>query len=126
MTNLNLPVLANCSYLEIDRCNALTSLTFPALTRADGYIDINTNINLTSISFPVLTLTSNTVEYGYYDGNKLPSSQINALLNRYATITPPIIGKQLRFKQAVPAPPTGQGLIDKATLINNSNSVDTD
>lgn len=126
LTNLDLPLLANISNLEIAQCNALTSLTLPVLARADGTINIHNNINLTSISFPVLTLTSNTVGGGYYDGNKLPSSQINALLNRYATIAPPITGKQLRFKQAVPAPPTGQGLVDKATLINNSNSVDTD
>lgn len=62
----------------------------------------------------------------YLAGNKLPSSQINYLLNRLLTITPNT-GNYIRLDGQNPtAPPTGQGLIDKATLISAGNTVLTD
>ena len=49
------------------------------------------------------------------------SEQVNSLLNRFLTIMP-VSGKSIRV---FGAPPTGQGLIDKQTLINQGNIVET-
>ena len=35
----------------------------------------------------------------------------------------PLSGKEIEFRQIPPAPPTGQGITDKATLSSQGNSV---
>lgn len=54
------------------------------------------------------------------------TSQINSLLNKFLTIFP-VSGKNIELAYQIPvAPPTGQGIIDKQTLINQGNTVITD
>lgn len=61
----------------------------------------------------------------YIDENKLPSTQINKLLSEL--VNNGLFGGVLQtFSQTPLAPPTGQGLIDKATLISRSWTVSTD
>ncbi len=53
----------------------------------------------------------------YLSKNAFPSSQINALLNKFLTFIP--LGTYIFIGlegQTPPAPPTGQGIIDKANL----------
>ena len=58
--------------------------------------------------------------------NALPSTFINSFLNKLLTVAP-ATGKYLSLDtQTPPAPPTGQGIIDKQTLITTGNSVSTD
>lgn len=136
-------------YLDVRGNKAISSLLFPVLTTIGGYdFDIDNNSNLTTVNFPLLrsikdinatynpkltfigisSLTSIGDDYANlrFNNNALPSSQINTILNKFLTVTP-ATGKQITLSgQTPPAPPTGQGIIDKQTLINSGNSVTTD
>lgn len=145
LTNVNVSSLKVIyRYVDITDNKVISSLSFPALTTV-GAMEIYNNGNLISINFPLLTKTSgigtsynpklsfigmpllsSTTEEGLgFSNNALPSSQINTLLNKFLTVTP--AKKFIYLNNQTPlAPPTGQGIIDKATLINNGNSVTTD
>ena len=99
VSSLNLSSLASCSDFQIYNSPSLTSLSFPSLTN-------NSNLSL--------------------GGNALTSNSVNSLLNKFLTVLP-ASGKNIYLEgQNPPAPPTGQGLIDKQTLITAGNSVTTD
>ena len=122
LSSISLPFLSKANYIAVEYNKLLTSISFPMLTNLSGELYIGENSLLTSIGIPQLT-SCNSI---YFYGNKLPSSQINALLNKFLTVTP-ATGKQISLSgQSPPAPPTGQGIIDKQTLINAGNSVTTD
>jgi hypothetical protein len=98
----------------------LTSLSFPSLSSCDLYV--GGNPLLTSVSFPALTSSA----YLNLSNNALPTSKINSLLNKFLTVSPSN-SKYIDLSSQNPlAPPTGQGLIDKQTLINAGNNVITD
>ena len=122
LTSISLPGLASLRYINISKNPIMASISFPVLATVSGELSISDNLSLTSIGLPLLT-SCNSI---YFYGNKLPSSQINALLNKFLTVTP-ATGKHISLSgQTPPAPPTGQGIIDKQTLINAGNSVSTD
>ena len=156
LSNVNLNGLSSTyDVVSIGTNPALTSLSFPAYTRSSGYkLGIYDNASLTSISFPVLLNLSCRAAYisgnsklttiglpslaslytsnlfgGFcqsFNSNALPSSQINTLLNKLLSVAP-ATGKNIDLSSQTPAaPPTGQGVIDKATLINAGNNVTTD
>lgn len=123
---------------------SLTLLSTKGLTRIYGFFDITRNLNIKEVSLPLLKVANELhIDYnpilssismpfvmafvrGSLAGNSLPSSQINTLLNKFLTVTP-ATGKQIVLSGQTPsAPPTGQGIIDKQTLINTGNSVSTD
>lgn len=127
LSSISFPLLTNVGDMDISNCNALTSISFPALTGItsnQNSSSISTCPNLTSISFNNLA-SFNGVGFNF-NSNKLPSSQINALLNKFVSITPVLTNRIFYFNQNPVAPPTGQGIIDKATLISRGNSVTTD
>lgn len=95
--NINLQNLQDVKELRITSGN-LTNIALPSL-----------------VSFNSITLTN----------NKLTSSAVNNLLNKIVSINPTGKGIYLS-EQTPPAPPTGQGITDKITLVNNGNSVGTD
>jgi len=65
------------------------------------------------------------INYASLIGNELPSTQVNKLLSEL--VDNGINGGTLSINnQTPPAPPTGQGLIDKATLISRGWTVTTD
>ena len=77
--------------------------------------------NLTTVNISAL----NTCQRLGFNGS-LSSSQINSILNKMLTVNP-VSGKEIYLdQQNPPAPPTGQGLIDKQTLTDNGNIVQTD
>jgi hypothetical protein len=150
LSSLSLPLLDTVKYrLDITNAPALTTLTFPALKKSSG-ITI-TNSGLTSASFPVyasnyefnvgnyqvyingnpnltaVSLPNLQVIYGscYFDNNKLPSSEVNALLAKFRSI-PTSNLQALYLKQIPAAPPTGQGIIDKNYLVGVGVTVVTD
>ena len=113
--------LVNCNSLSIGSMPNLTSLSFPSLTTCDS-IAINGIPSLTSLSFPMLS--SNSGLYLYE--NALTTANINSLLHKMLTVSP-TVAKEIRlYGQTPAAPPTGQGIIDKQTLINAGNTVETD
>ncbi len=145
LTSLSLPKYSKGSF-SIEN-SALTSLTLPEL--AEGGIEFNNNPNLTTINLPKLknlyslqinnspelaTLTLPTLTaFGYWgygllqiQGSKLSSAGVNAILANLVQITPAITNDNIMLQMNPAAPPTGQGLTNKQTLIDNGNSVVTD
>ena len=123
LTSISFPVLVNTSgYFEIDRNDSLTSVLFPVLKTA-YYLGIDYNSKLTSIGITSLSSCSDGLSFGY---NALPSSQINTILNKLLNVT---ITDENNYPyislrgQIPPAPPTGQGLIDKQTLIDRVGNI---
>jgi hypothetical protein len=75
---------------------------------------------------PQLASLGNVGAYINFSYNALNSNTINSLLNKFLTVLP-ASGKNITLSaQNPPAPPTGQGIIDKQTLINTGNTVNTD
>ena len=128
LTNVSFPLLSTSS-IDISSNNLLTNVSFPLLSTTTG-IFIYNNANLSSISIDNLTqFVTQSYYYKHFNtsGNKLPSSNINSLLRKLVTITPSLTGAQIDVSQQSPvAPPTGQGITDKNTLIANGNTVTTD
>jgi hypothetical protein len=129
LTTLSLPQLGSVSaLLNIGGSAQLTSISLPALTSVPGAVLIQTNTALTSVSFPLLNYlgASNTTASTFdVSSNKLPGSQVNALLSLLVNMTPQLTAKTIKLSQSPSAPPTAQGLTDKATLISRGNTVTT-
>lgn len=100
---------------------SLTSISFPLLTQASGLF-FRENHSLASINLPSLKSVSGTT---LLRANALPSSQINLILSRLLNLTSEKNYIDLSGQNPL-APPTGQGIIDKATLISRNYSVTTD
>jgi hypothetical protein len=141
LTTITFPSLTNCNQIELYN-SLLTSISFPTLTSCDiniyyntllisvsfpsltscNFISISNNALLTSVSFPALTNSKN-FNLSY---NALTTTSINSLLHKMLTVSPSAAKSINLINQTPEAPPTGQGLIDKQTLINAGNSVITD
>jgi hypothetical protein len=118
VSTLSFPMLTTASGLSVES-TVLTSVNFPTLTTIGGLLI--SSPKLASIGLPLLNYSES---LGL--GGALPSSQINAVLSKMLSVTP-ATGKIIYLKgQTPPAPPTGQGIIDKTTLINAGNEVSTD
>jgi hypothetical protein len=121
LNSIALPVFSTGN-VNIQQNSVLSSIGLPALTSAIG-IKISENTLLTSIAFPALTTINNQI---FLYNNALTTTNINYLLHKMLTVSPTIAKFIQLYGQTPPAPPTGQGLIDKQTLINAGNTVGTD
>lgn len=117
----NAPSLTN-SILKITNNATLTSLNLPLLSQSA--FEVTNNATLSSISIPSYSALNAGFNSLYFKDNNLPTTQVNYLLSKILTITP-TSGKSILLKQIPAAPPTGQGLIDKAALISAGNTVET-
>ncbi|MEO6489976.1 MAG: hypothetical protein ABIO04_08570 [Ferruginibacter sp.] len=127
MFSLTFPALKKTGILSISGCG-ITSVSFPSLItiydiQVSSYVYIGLNPNLTSISWP--NFVAGTTKYSTLSNNKLPTSEVNAILAKYRA-TPPGIGSDLFLMQTPAAPPTGQGITDKNYLISQGTNVVTD
>jgi hypothetical protein len=139
--NIQLPNLEDAT-LFIAKNSLLTNINTSNLIKSDDiYINENPlveSLNLNSLkdcnrlkignsNLSNLTITNlNNCPQLDFSGNKFSSMQVNSFLNKLTSVTP-LNSKMITLNnQNPPAPPTGQGLIDKATLINNGNTVITD
>ncbi|PXY39012.1 hypothetical protein DMB65_19785 [Flavobacterium cheongpyeongense] len=104
--------------------SSLQSISLPLLTKAQVIFFRNNSI-LSSIDMPLLASLYRLGSISF-DKNALSSSQVNLILSRILNITP-ATGKNINIGgQIPPAPPTGQGIVNKTTLINTGNNVITD
>ena len=112
---INFPALINANSITCYG-NYINTVNLPLLTSCAGGINIEDFV-LPKINFIVPTLSYCTY-YKSYIG--LSSVEVNAVLNRFLTMQP-VSGKiiDLHYEPA----PTGQGLIDKQTLIAQGNGV---
>lgn len=153
LSTLSLPLLTQAGIFSVQRCNALSSISLPSLTSMCVIIQFNNS--LATVSFPALTtltygvgtvgashtLISNNMNLAsinlgnfstytgltiVFDNNRFSSATVNYLLSKMVSVSPVISGKSINLRQTPPAPPTGQGLVDKATLAANNNSIYTD
>lgn len=124
VTTLSLPALLS-SNINIDN-TSLQALTLPSFSTLKDF-SANNNSFLTTISLPSLTGTIEGYSTFYAGSNKLSVTNVNYLLNKLVSISPAITGKDIYLgSQNPPAPPSGQGITDKNTLIANGNTVNTD
>lgn len=120
LTTVTFPALTYAYSLNFTNCSLLTSVTFPALTNSSA-LGIQSSPLLTTVSFPVLKHCNSLV----FNNNALSVTTINALLNQMLSVSPK--GSYIFLNgQTPPAPPSGQGILDKQTLINGGNTVETD
>jgi hypothetical protein len=127
LSSILFPALKSIYGFDSDIINnpSLQSISFPALTKAKSIFFRNNKI-LSSIDLPVLSTVYDGEASLYFDKNALPSSQVNLILSRILNISP-VSGKYINVGgQTPPAPPTGQGIVSKTTLINTGNNVTTD
>ena len=119
--------------------NSLTELNFPVLTKINSYLDCKAD-KLGTLNLPLLTycneivlrdqvLPSTTINMPllnyctYYESNmQLNTSGVNAVLYKFLTIQP-VTSKFIELSDEVA--PSGQGILDKQTLINQGNLVYT-
>lgn len=126
ISSINAPLLSTAGLFYIVDCTPVSSISFPSLTTLSDsttYSSVGSCTSLASISFDNLSVFKNT---GFIStNNQFPSAQVNYLLNKFVNIAPPIRNKIFNFFQPVAAPPTGQGITDKATLVARPNIVTT-
>lgn len=117
LTSINLNGLINTyDFVGINSNTVLTSLDFPLLESFLGEgISVQNNNSLDAISFPKLKEINYALNL---NSNALPSTQINSILNKLLSVTFSDSTSYVTLNQSPPAPPSGQGIIDKATLIN--------
>lgn len=120
LQSISFPSLYSCSVILFNYNPNITGVSLPSLSSSD-VIQINSNTTLNSIN--ISSLTHSNIEA---KNNKLPSSMVNYILHKFLTVNP-LSGKTINLSGQAPlAPPTGQGIIDKTTLINTGNTVTTD
>lgn len=128
LKKVSFPNLQSVSWMFVNTNNTLDSLSFPNLSKFTSRdFSIQSSVqdapNLTSLVLGNLTLFSN---YGFQTLNtKLPSDNINDLLHKFVGIGIGLRGRDIRLVQNVAAPPTGQGISDKAQLVSQGNNVST-
>lgn len=127
LTALSFPALKKSSGIRIENCG-VTSASFPQfisnyeynISSRDFYIGLNPN--LVTLTFPNLSVIYGNVQVF---SNKLPSSEVNALLARIRASSRNYT-EIVTLTQIPPAPPTGQGILDKNYLISQGIEVFTD
>ncbi|AWA30030.1 hypothetical protein HYN48_08030 [Flavobacterium magnum] len=129
-TSLSFEHITSINSLHVSFNTMLTSVTFPALTFLKE-CSFQSNPVLGTVAFPVLDEVGGIIAPGNYNQyafsyNALTVATVNNLLHTWLLVAP-ATGKQLFLgSQSPPAPPTGQGIIDKQALISAGNTVVTD
>ncbi len=149
LTSLDFGLLNTAERITIES-NGLTGISFPKLTTLRGVSDINSNTLLNTLDIsalnkiPDLNINNNKnlkniswapqiISWSYLglNSNALPSSEINKILA--LVVAAGKIGhigngnSMFRLdSQTPPAPPTGQGITDKATIVGWGIYVNTD
>jgi Leucine-rich repeat (LRR) protein len=121
LTSINISAQTLLQYFDCSLCTGITS------------IDVNHNPELKSLwcdsmGLSSLNISNNSkLEFLWCQGNHLSSATINAHLAKLvASNVDAFTMSYSAASQDPPAPPTGQGITDKATLISRGWSVSTD
>jgi hypothetical protein len=127
LQSISMPELDSIFFLNIGSNQHLESVVLSAKFKVTT-ISIHSNSNLEMLTFPAeldfIGVVGNSLSF---DQNKLSSSVVNTILSALVASSPVLTNfSSIRLKQSIPAPPTGQGIIDKNSLIANGNTVQTD
>ena len=118
--NITFPLLKEVKsfYSGGDHQGNFQQLNFPQL--------LSGNFGITNYGSPVTDTTApllnNCTYFGIY--STFSSAKINSLLHQFLSVQP-ASGKTIDLSGVLSSPPTGQGIIDKNTLIANGNTVIT-
>jgi hypothetical protein len=128
LTTFSLPNLHHPRSVSLTGNSQLTSVDFSTIQSVETSLGATYNPNLTAINFPNNLVIGIGAQPGsiYLNNNRLNSTVVNSVLNKAVNYTPATGHSYYLQDQSPAAPPTGQGLIDKQTLINNGNNVTTD
>jgi hypothetical protein len=110
--------------IEISDCPLLVSVSLPSLVTIEPAISITVCAALTTLSFPVW-VPSNGAN-SFFSDNALTAASVNHILARH--IVNPTwgnAGEVLTLNGGTSAAPSGQGILDKATLIGRGATVVT-
>lgn len=116
---ISCPKLISTFKLWIFRCNNIVNLSFPELKSANAIEIVNTGISDINLPNLISVYLLNSLS------NKLTSESVNSILAILVNLTYTPVEVWLSNNNP-PAPPTGQGLIDKSTLQSNGAQVYTD
>lgn len=119
LTTINLPALEEANGLYIES-SAITSLDLSALVTIGENIEVTGNTVLESIDLSSLVPTSGG-EF-YFSWNALTAESVNAILARFVANAEFVSGT-VDLSGGTNAAPTGQGLLDCATLTARGVSV---
>lgn len=123
ITSLSFNSTLSLNSFHCDNNQLLTNISFNTVTTCDNFFCYE-NPNLATISFPALTAYTGTSFTAF--SNALTINAINGLLATFVALgTTPLANISLQG-QNPPAPPTGQGILDKNTLIGLGKTVVTD
>lgn len=123
LTSIDASAMTSINFTNISYNPNLTTLNLSSLTTTTG-ISVHSNNLLSAINISSLNDINGDISFF---GNNFSSNTINSLLAQFVAITPSLTGKSIYLNTQQPAaPPTGQGITDKNTLIANGNSVSTD
>ena len=152
LTSVNMPILdsiysiSGTSYFRIENNDQLATLNLPSLRKINVKVSVTNNSILSSVDLPIMTsiendfglannpllTTLNMNNFTSFKGsklslnnNKFPTSKVNSLLGQLVALSPVLSQKTILLKQLPAAPPSGQGVADKSTLISNGNNVST-
>lgn len=130
VSSINLPALTTTTgTVSFDANPSLVSISCPLWANSNGDFICANNGVLTTVSFPVLTFQSGFI-FDFQNciitaGVSASGTGINGILARGVASPGPIAGCTFDLNSPGNAAPTGQGLVDKATLTTNGNLVNT-
>lgn len=123
VTQLNLSAMTSCNVLTVQNCPSITILDLHSYVSSPGLLvkiinnPLLSSINLDAFTFPVGGTFN-------FSANALPDTSVNYILAR-AVANVGFVGGSLNVGGIGNAAPTGQGLVDKATLITRGVTVTT-
>lgn len=114
LSSLNLSSLVTAGWtIDLSDCTSLVTLNLPSLVTASGGITVINCTSLTTVNCPLLVPT-NGKQYHLHD-NALNAASVNMILARGVANAGYVSGG-IRLDGGTNAAPTGQGILDKATL----------
>ena len=127
LVEIVLPNITSLDAAKIKDNLSLQNISFPNLSSVDAQsaIEYMNNPVLSEIDLGNLNLIN--INFWDFRSNALTVNSVNSLLSTFVNVTPAVSGVQINLQSQSPsAPPSGQGITDKATLIANGNTVNTD
>jgi hypothetical protein len=125
LTTMSFPALVSVGGdVLFNACTALLSVSFPVLSTLINInlddLDGNGCTLLSALSIPQIIFTNNTVDF---TGAALNAASINQILAR--GVASGVTAETFNLTGGTNAAPSGQGIVDKATLITAGNNVNT-
>lgn len=130
LKNIHLDSLKQCYDITVSNCGQIDSLSLKNLMVFEQ-LQLSNNRNLSYINLDSIQKIGKIEGFIDLSFNNLSSQYINYFLSKAVTVSPQVslnnpVKNFILYNQRTPAPPTGQGLIDRNTLISRGHSVITD